>query len=35
MAYEQIIYEQLGPVLRIWHNRPDRCLIGIRLGPRK
>lgn len=24
MAYEQIIYEQLGPVLRIWHNRPDK-----------
>lgn len=24
MSYEQIIYEELGPVLRIWHNRPTK-----------
>lgn len=24
MSYEQIIYEEMGPVLRIWHNRPER-----------
>ncbi|AYJ85443.1 enoyl-CoA hydratase (plasmid) [Sphingomonas paeninsulae] len=23
MDYQHIIYEQLGPVLRLWHNRPE------------
>ena len=23
MEYQDIIYEDLGPVVRLWHNRPD------------
>jgi 1,4-dihydroxy-2-naphthoyl-CoA synthase len=30
MDYQDIIYEQLGPVVRLWHNRPEARTIAWR-----